>query len=194
VEAPAARRGRTTLTPTSAGASSPRSLFFEIGSETAHTAGHRAAIVRPDGPRVRTIRCPGPAFSDTALRTPGALVWTLLIRPAGRRRARSATCVTVPKGVRRTDGNGRRGRRRVDAFRGMQVCAADRPGLAGQIEEEQIGGAVSAGNSVAIVLEGTGQERRSGGEAGAAVLLAGVGGKDEHGGFRIEHCRGEQNP
>jgi hypothetical protein len=57
-------------------------------------------------------------------------------------------------------------RGREAGFRGMQVCASDRPGLAGQIEGEQIGRAVNAGNSVAIVFRrsaawGVGQRRPS---------------------------------
>src|SRR5438309_1967402 len=61
---------------------------------------------------------------------------------------------------------------RVDAFRGMQVCASDRPGLAGQIEGEQIGRAVSAGNSVAIVFRAAG---RAGWRRGGVVAASALG-------------------
>ena len=83
---------------------------------------------------------PVAGFFGHGPRTPGALVWVMLLCPAG-----------IGQGQLSSEGKKTAAE---GAFRGMQVCASDRPGLAGQIEGEQIGLAGSAGNSVAIVFAG----------------------------------------
>jgi hypothetical protein len=66
----------------------------------------------------------------------------------------------------------------------MQVCASDRPGLAGQVGGEQIGRAVSAGNSVAIVFESA--EDAQAEPTSGAVSFESPAAMNERGGFRIE--------
>src|SRR5436305_15275575 len=99
---------------------------------------------------------PGPASSDAAREPLVHWVWIVAGCPAS-------------VGERQLSGERKRAAAE-GAFRGMQVCASDRPGLAGGIEGEQIRW---AGNLVAIVFEANCRAGRRGVESGTFCPLAG---------------------